>query len=472
MALSSPFVDHPRVIGPASSIVLTLLLATACDNSTGPVSLPPTADFTFSETNLDVTFADASTDTDGTIASWSWTFGDGATSTSESPGHSFAAPGSYDVTLTVTDDDGLTDDVTKTVSVTAAPQAPTAGFTFSVNDLDITFTDASSDPDGTIASWSWTFGDGASSTLQNPSHTFAAPGSYDVTLTVTDNDGLTDDATKTVSVTSPQQEPEAVLVGAGDIARCSSSDDEDTAALLDGIPGTVFTTGDNAYPDGTASDFADCYDPSWGRHKSRTRPSPGNHDYHTSDASAYFDSFGALAGESRTGYYSYDLGSWHVISLNSEIDMSAGSPQEQWLRADLAASSSLCTIAYWHEPRFGSGDRHGSSSAPRPLWDALYEYGVEIVLNGHEHVYERFAPQAPDGTADPAHGIRQFIVGTGGAGLYGFDTPLPNSEARDDTSHGVLKLSLYADRYGWEFVPVAGDSYTDSGSGTCHTAGP
>ncbi|MEJ2204146.1 MAG: metallophosphoesterase, partial [Gemmatimonadota bacterium] len=224
----------------------------------------------------------------------------------------------------------------------------------------------------------------------------------------------------------------------------------------------------NAYSDGTAANFSECYDPSWGRHKARTRPSPGNHDYHTPDAAGYFDYFGALAGEDRTGYYSYDLGSWHVISLNSEIDMDAGSPQEQWLRADLAANPTACTLAYWHKPRFSSGDNHGSSSGPVPLWEALYEHHVEIVLNGHDHLYERFAPQTPDGTADPDHGIRQFTVGTGGGQLYDFGTPLPNSEARNNVAHGVLKLVLSPGSYQWEFVPVAGEAFMDSGVGTCH----
>jgi len=259
-----------------------------------------------------------------------------------------------------------------------------------------------------------------------------------------------------------------VLVGAGDIARCGTAGDEHTAGLLDAIPGTVFTTGDNAYPDGTAANYAECYEPTWGRHKSRTRPTPGNHDYHTTDAQAYFEYFGDAAGSDRTGYYSYDLGEWHVISLNSEIDMDAGSPQEQWLRADLAAHPRACTVAYWHEPRFSSGENHGSSTDPRALWRALYEYGVELVLNGHEHLYERFAPQTPEGALDQEGGIRQFTVGTGGAPLYRFSTPLPNSEARNDQAWGVLKLSLYPGRYSWEFVPVPGATFTDSGETSCH----
>src|SRR2546428_206142 len=256
-----------------------------------------------------------------------------------------------------------------------------------------------------------------------------------------------------------------VLVGAGDIADCDASP---TAALLDNIPGTVFTAGDNAYPDGSSSDYAQCYDPSWGRHKARTRPSPGNHDHNTSGAAGYFGYFGAQAGPAGLGYYSYDLGAWHIVSLDSNIDMSAGSAQETWLRADLAASTKRCAIAYWHHPRFSSGTNHGSEPAAQPLWQALYDFGAEIVISGHDHEYERFAPQKADGTADPARGIREFVVGTGGAGLYSLGTPLPNSEVGNDNSHGVLKLTLSDGSYTWEFIPVAGDSFRDSGSGTCH----
>jgi calcineurin-like phosphoesterase family protein len=260
----------------------------------------------------------------------------------------------------------------------------------------------------------------------------------------------------------------AVLVGAGDIATCGSSDDDATAALLDGIAGTVFTAGDNAYGDGTPTEFARCYDPTWGRHKARTRPSPGNHDYESGRADGYYGYFGARAGPAGRGYYSYDLGAWHVVSLNSNIDMSAGSPQEQWLRADLAATKKRCVVAYWHHPRFSSSDDHGSEPETQPLWQALYDHGAEVVISGHDHTYERFAPQTPEGAADSQRGIRQFVVGTGGKSHYGFGAPLPNSEVRDNTSYGVLKLTLDPGSYAWTFVPAAGGSFTDSGRGTCH----
>ena len=261
-----------------------------------------------------------------------------------------------------------------------------------------------------------------------------------------------------------------IFVGVGDIADCSSGDDEATADLLDNIPGTVFTAGDNAYPDGTDTDFSQCYEPSWGRHKARTRPSPGNHDYHTSGAAPYYGYYGSNAGPAGVGYYSYDLGDWHIISLNSNISMTAGSPQEAWLRSDLAASSKQCTLAYWHHPRFSSGS-HGSSTSSQPLWQALYDAGADVVVVGHDHNYQRFAPMTPTGALDAARGIREFVAGMGGKSHYTFSTPIANTEAYNTTVSGVLKLTLSgngSNTYAWEFVPVAGQTYTDSGTDWCH----
>jgi hypothetical protein len=258
-----------------------------------------------------------------------------------------------------------------------------------------------------------------------------------------------------------------VLVGAGDIAACGISTDEATAALLDGISGTVFTAGDNAYPSGSATDYSSCYAPSWGRHKARTRPVPGNHEYETFGAGGYFGYFGAAAGDPATGYYSYEVGPWHIIALNSNVRMDAGSPQEQWLRADVKANSTKCTLAYWHHPRFSSGP-HGSDASSQPLWQALYDAGADVVVSGHDHTYERFAPQTPVGKVDASRGLREFVVGTGGAGLYAWATIAANSEVRNNTTRGVLKLTLYVDRYEWQFVPVAGASFTDTGSASCH----
>ena len=279
----------------------------------------------------------------------------------------------------------------------------------------------------------------------------------------------TEIATLTVTPV-PVEDP--VLVGAGDIAHCASNGDELTANLLDTIPGTVFTTGDNAYPDGTASNFRDCYDPSWGRHKARTFPATGNHDYHVPGAADYFNYFGTVAGDPEKGYYSYNLGSWHIIVLNSNIPVNAGSPQEAWLRADLAAHPVDCTLAYWHHPRFSSGTVHGSNPKTQPFWQALYDFGADVILAGHEHNYERFALQDPQGAADPEHGIRQFVIGSGGRSHYSFGNPIANSEVRNGDTYGVLKLILHPGSYTWEFVPAAGGTFTDTGTSPCVSAVP
>jgi hypothetical protein len=260
-----------------------------------------------------------------------------------------------------------------------------------------------------------------------------------------------------------------VFVGAGDIAKCNSGGDEQTANLLDKISGTVFTLGDNAYENGSVADYENCYAPSWGRHKSRTRPVPGNHEFFTFGGAGYFGYFGEAAGDPTKGYYSYDLGYWHILALNSSGDVSAGSVQEQWVRADLAAHSNRCTLAYFHHPLFSSGPHGHETSASRmkPIWQALYDAGADVVLSGHDHTYERFAPQTSAGVLDMSRGIRQFVVGTGGGGLYEFGAIIPNSEVRSSSTRGVLKMTLYPDRYDWQFVP-AGSTFTDNGSASCH----
>lgn len=267
-----------------------------------------------------------------------------------------------------------------------------------------------------------------------------------------------------VTVTGSAPGPQ-VLVGAGDIGRCGTDDDEATARLLDSIPGTVFTAGDNVYSNGSPEEFEDCYQPTWGRHRERTRPAPGNHDYGTRGARGYYGYFGSRAPGF---FYSYDLGSWHVVSLNSEIAVEAGSPQERWLRADLAASRRRCTLAVWHRPRFSSSSSHGSARRMAPLWQALYDHRAEIVVSGHDHVYERFAPQTASGVRDTLRGVRQFVAGTGGASHYNFGPPLPNSEVRANAAFGVLKFVLGRESYYWQFLPVPGASFTDSGTGSCH----
>jgi acid phosphatase type 7 len=270
---------------------------------------------------------------------------------------------------------------------------------------------------------------------------------------------------------SPKQS-DSVLVGAGDIADCADiSGAEATARLLDAIQGTVFTAGDNAYEEGTAEQFAKCYDPTWGRHKARTRPSVGNHEFHSGGATPYFDYFGAVAGDPKKGFYSYDLGTWHVIVLNSECQevggCQAGSAEEKWLNLDLQAHPGVCTVAYWHKPLFSSGAKHGNDPEVKPFWIDLYAGHVAVVINGHDHDYERFGPQDPDGKADAMHGIREFVVGTGGKSHRPFGPAEANSEVRNADTYGVLKLVLRSNAYDWQFIPVPGKTFTDSGSGDC-----
>jgi PKD repeat protein len=270
----------------------------------------------------------------------------------------------------------------------------------------------------------------------------------------------------TASVTSE------VLVGAGDIASCATANDEATAKLLDGIAGTVFTVGDNAYNYGSDADYTNCYNPTWGRHKDRTKPVVGDRDYNTTNAAGYSNYFGAAAGPALKFYYSYDIGNWHVVVLNSKLSTTATSAQVNWLKSDLAATANkTCTIAIWHKPYFSSTS--GVRTALKPVWDVLYANGVELVINADNRYYERFAPQDPSGVADPVNGIREIIAGTGGAGTTSFPTtPRANSEVRIAKTHGVLKLTLHASSYDWEFVPVAGKTLTDAGSASCNGETP
>jgi hypothetical protein len=282
---------------------------------------------------------------------------------------------------------------------------------------------------------------------------------------------LTSDASLLPSETQSASQP-AILVGAGDIADCGDlAGAEATARLLDQTSGTVMAVGDLAYPDGSKENFA-CYDKTWGRAKSRSRPAPGNHEFHAAGASPYFAYFGAAAGDPKGGFYSYELGSWHIIVLNSECKdiggCDAGSREEKWLRADLAAHPASCTLAYWHKPLFSSGSAHGNDTEIKPFWQALYEARATIVVNGHDHDYERFAPQSPDGAADGVRGIREFVAGTGGKNHRPFGTIQPNSEARNADTFGLLKLTLREKSYDWQFIHEAGKTFADSGTGTCH----
>jgi hypothetical protein len=272
----------------------------------------------------------------------------------------------------------------------------------------------------------------------------------------------TSSPTPTPTTTSTASSPDVVLVGAGDISTCSNNNDEATAKLLDGIPGTVFAAGDNAYENGTISEYTNCYDPTWGRSKARTKPVPGNHEYQTSGAAGYYQYF-----NNPPEYYAYDLGAWRIYALNSEIDVSASGPQSTWLQADLRSNPHQCVLAYWHKPRWSSGSTHGSTSSMQAIWQIMYNAGAEVVISGHEHNYERFAEMNASGSAVSA-GLREFVVGTGGRGLYPFGSPLSGSQVRDNSSYGVLKLTLRPGAYDWQFVPVTGSTFTDSGTGSCH----
>jgi hypothetical protein len=264
----------------------------------------------------------------------------------------------------------------------------------------------------------------------------------------------------------------AVLYAAGDIVSCDRTDDEAVSKLLDNTNGTIAVLGDNVYESGTAAEYANCYDPSWGRHKARTRPAVGNHEYLSTNAAPYFAYFGAAAGDPTKGYYSYDLGDWHVVVLNSncsKVKCDPSSAQYQWLQSDLKNHPNSCTLAYYHHPAYSSGV-HGNNASSAPLWQALYAGGVELVLNGHDHIYERFAPMDGNGNRDTTYGMREFIVGTGGKNHTTISAAQPNSEVRNTDTFGVLRLTLHSGSYEWQFVPVPGKTFGDSGTGKCHSA--
>jgi acid phosphatase type 7 len=240
--------------------------------------------------------------------------------------------------------------------------------------------------------------------------------------------------------------------------------------LLHGRYDAVLTLGDNQYEDGSYGKYLVSYGRSWGRVKRITHPAPGNHEYETDAASGYFRYFGRAAGPPGRGFYSFDIGTWHLISLDSSCSevggCDIGSPQQRWLRRDLTSQRASCTLAYWHHPRFSSG-AHGSEDSVDGLFRTLYANGADVVLVGHDHDYERFAPLDPAGDPDPARGIREFVVGTGGKSHHGFESRERGSQLRDATTFGVLALTLRPSGYDWRFVPAVG-SFADRGSGRCH----
>ena len=457
---------------------------------TAVVNHPPTAaaggPYTATEGTLVSFDGSGSADPDGDALTYAWNFGDGSGGSGVRPSHAYVDNGAYTVTLTVTDAHGAAS-TPVTAAATIANTAPSvnagANQTATVG-TPVTLTATFSDPGMNDAAWPYSidWGDGSFPTTGNATsqaspiaatHTYAAAGTSTVRVTVTDKDGAAGVGTKLVTVSAP---PATVtLVGAGNIARCDRTNDEATASILDTIPGNVFVVGDGAYPGGTATVYQNCFASSWGRHRARTYPVPGHRDYDSSStATGYFGYWGAQAGDPAKGYYSYDLGAWHVVVLNSNntyVPTGVGSAQETWLKSDLAATTKQCVLALFHAPRFYSNTSttFSPTSSVKPFWDDLYAAKAELIVNAHMRDYERFGPQTSAGMADPVNGIREIIVGTGGDGL---DLPntliIPNSEARISNVYGVLKLTLGDGTYAWQFIPVAGQTATDSGSGTCH----
>jgi Calx-beta domain/Calcineurin-like phosphoesterase len=287
--------------------------------------------------------------------------------------------------------------------------------------------------------------------------------------TIFDDDSPPVSGTKIAAAGDIACDPTSSLFNAGQGSGLNCRQLATSDVLLAGGYAAVLPLGDIQYEDGAYSKFLASYDLSWGRVKSITKPAPGNHEYQTSGAAGYYQYFGAAAGDPAKGYYSYDLGAWHVVALNSNctaVACGAGSQQEQWLRTDLAAHPAACTLAYWHHPRFSSG-AHGSDSTYTALWQALYDANADVVLVGHDHEYERFAPQTPSGSLDLARGLREFVVGTGGKEVRPFSTIRANSEVRDAASLGVLELTLGSNAYEWRFRAAVG-SFSDSGSASCH----
>jgi hypothetical protein len=273
------------------------------------------------------------------------------------------------------------------------------------------------------------------------------------------------------------------VLSSGDVANCFNNIPGDPSSGQHPGAGAVLTTnliksllpvddlivqGDLAYESGTTAEFRDCYEPTWGQFRAFSHPAPGNHEYGTPGAAGYFAYWGAQAGPGGHGYYSYDLGPWHIVSLNSESDLAAGGAQAKWLRADLAGHATTCTLAFWHKPRFSNDAVHGDDPGVAPLFSILYDNRVDVLLQGHAHVYERWAELAPNGTPAPGRGVRAFVVGTGGAETMAVKANRPGEEVSQGNVNGVLRLTLTSAGYAWSFLPADGSTFSDSGTGTCH----
>jgi hypothetical protein len=338
----------------------------------------------------------------------------------------------------------------------------------------IAFSGSASDPeDGDLsASIRWESSlDGLLGTGASFSRDDLSVGAHTITARVVDGDGAPAERTRQLNVFVPTNQ----LLAAGNVGYCPEANDEATGALLGTLPGRILALGDLAYPQGTAADFASCFDPAWGMHKARIHPISGNHEWHEDGAQPYFDYFGAAAGTPGEGWYSFDLGNWHVVGVQGDCNEFAGgcapsSPQGTWLQADLAANSKPCTLVFTHFPRFSS--IFAVDDTQLPFWQIFYQHGVDVVLTAHAHNYERYARQNPAGGAEPARGIRQFVIGTGGRGLSDPEFTLPNREVQQSDTFGVLRLALSDTSYAWQFHGVGPGTFTDAGSEECVYGAP
>ncbi|MEN8160426.1 MAG: Ig-like domain-containing protein, partial [Myxococcota bacterium] len=317
------------------------------------------------------------------------------------------------------------------------------------------------------ASLMWTSSlDGILGTGGSFSRSDLTVGAHTITVTATDGAGGFSSRTLRLTVFAAED----TLVAAGDIGTCTETGDEGTGALVETLAGTILGLGDYADPAGATADFDTCFDSAWGRHRARMQPVPGDVEYQQAGATPYFTYFGSAAGDPTKGYYSFDVGDWHIVALNSRCDEIGGcqdtSPMGLWLDADLLANEKACMLAYLHDPRFSSGEA-GVDDTVFGLWQMLYDYGVDVILQGDDQAYERFARMGPTGVAEPLRGIRSFVVGTGGQGFQAAAESEPNSEVRDETTFGVLQLTLAPTSYSWEFLGAGPGSFTDSGSEDC-----
>jgi hypothetical protein len=351
--------------------------------------------------------------------------------------------------------------------------SPPPGAAYDVG-TPIPFAASASDPeDGDLSSAiTWTSSlDGILGVGANFSRDDLSAGTHQLTASVADSGGTPGQATRQFDVFDSGKQ----VLAAGNVGDCTKSSDEATGALLGTLPGGILALGDLAYPRGTAADFADCFDPAWGMHKARIHPISGNHEWHEAGAQPYFDYFGAAAGTPGEGWYSFDVGSWHLVGVQGDCNefpqgCSPSSPQGLWLQADLAANSKPCTMVFTHFPRFSS--IFGVDDTQLPFWEIFYQHGVDVVLTAHAHNYERYARQNPAGEAEPARGIREFVIGTGGHALSEPSVNLPTREVQQSSTFGVLRLALGETRYSWQFHGVGPGSFTDSGSEECVYGAP